>query len=69
MQPTCLCITDPIPIQLTMEAEVNSLAQGHLAGLDSTGQDIQALEEQIKLVCVPGKLGQRLCCRQSSSGK
>lgn len=54
---------DHIPIQLAMEAEVNSLAQGHLAGLGSTGQGIQALEEQARPVCVPGKLGQRLCCR------
>lgn len=54
---------DHIPIQLAMEAEVNSLAQGHLAGLGSTGQGIQDVEEQARLVCVPGKVGQRLCCR------
>lgn len=54
---------DHIPIQLAMEAEVNSLAQGYLAGLGSIGQGIQALEQQIRLVCVPGKLGQRLWCR------
>lgn len=55
---------DHIPIHLAMEAEVNSLAQGHLAGSGSTGQGIQASEEkQARVVCVPGKLRQRLCCR------